>query len=127
MAKFNYRKTQKTADRLIKNFGQEVVITHTEQGEYDPSTGLSPETVSTQTVRAVMLDYGSREIDGTIIRIEDKKLLVSGKKTNGEQLTKPYINDTVVVDGINYTIKTPLSEIKPNGTVSVLFKLNIRA
>lgn len=127
MPKFNYRKVQKTANRLIKNFGQDVVITHTEQGEHDPTTGLSSETITTQEVRAVLLDYGSTEIDGTIITIMDKKLLVSAKKTNGEQLTKPHINDTVVVDSVNYTIKTPLGEIKPNGTVSVLFKLNVRA
>ena len=127
MAKFNYKKTAKTANQLIYNFGQEIVITHTEEGEYDPSTGLLPSVTTTQNALAVLLDYGSREIDGTIITIADKKLLVSPKKIDGTELDQVYINDTALVDGINYTIKTPLVQLKPNGVTVVMYKLNVRA
>lgn len=127
MAKFNYKKTQKTATKLLANFGQELVITHTEEGVYDPSTGTIPSVTTTQNGIGVLLDYGSHEIDGTIITIADKKLLLSAKKVDGSQLDKPKINDTVVVDSVNYTIKTPLKELKPNGTVVVMYTLNLRA
>lgn len=126
MAKFNYRKSQKTATKLIENFGQELVITHTEEGAFDPSTGLIPSVTTTQNGLGVLLDHGNREIDGTIITIYDKKLLLSAKTTADGQLEKPHINDTVYVDGVNYMVKDPLKEIKPNGTVAVMYILNLR-
>ena len=122
-----YKSLKNTSARIIKEKGQVIVITHTEEGAYDPSTGLSPSTTTSQKALAVLLDYGSREIDGTIITIADKKLLVSPKKPDGTDLDQVYINDTAFVDGVNYTIKTPLVEIKPNGTAVVLYKLNVRA
>jgi len=122
-----YQNLQKTATTLLKDKGQEVTLTDSTGDVYVPGVGLTPGTTTTQTAVAVLLDYGSREIDGTIITIADKKLLLSGKKIDGTQLDRPKINGNVLVDGINYTIKDPLKELKPNGTVVVLYTLNLRA
>lgn len=121
-----YKGLQNTATQLISDKGQVVVITHTEEGAYDPSTGLISSVTTIQNGTGVLLDYGNREIDGTIVTIQDKKLLLSATATDGTELSKPEINDTVFVDGINYTIKTPLKELKPNGTVAVMYTLNLR-
>lgn len=121
-----YAGMQNTATQLITDKGQSVVITHTEEGAYDPTTGLVPSVKTTQTSLGVLLDHGSREIDGTVIVIGDKKLLLSGKALDGTQMITPQINDTVVVDSVNYTIKAPLKELKPNGTVVIMYTLNLR-
>lgn len=121
MAKFNYKKSQATATKLIKNFGQELILTHVDNGVYNPSTGLIPSVTTNQTGIGVLLDHGNREIDGTLILMGDKKLLLSAK-----DITKPEINDTCFINFVNYTIKEPLIEINPAGTVPVMYKLNLR-
>ena len=121
MAKFDYSKSQATATALIDSFGQALILTHTEQGVYDPATGLIPVVTTTQAGIGALLDHGSREFDGTLIISGDKKLLLSAK-----DITKPEINDTCFIGAVNYTIKEPLVEINPAGTVPVMYKLNLR-
>jgi hypothetical protein len=121
MAKFDYSKSQATATKLIESFGQALILTHTEQGVYDPATGLIPVVTTTQAGLGALLDHGAREIDGTLIISGDKKLLLSATG-----ITKPEINDTCFIDTVNYTIKEPLIEINPAGTVATMYKLNLR-
>ena len=117
---FNYAITKSTADKLLNNFGQSVLITNKVSGAYDPATGTVSQTITTQNGIGAVFDRGSKEIDGTTILLGDKKMLLSAV-----DITKPQINDTVLVGSINYTIKEPLIEINPAGTV-VMYKLNLR-
>ena len=117
---FNYTSKAKLADNKLAYFGQPVTITNKVTGVYDPNTGTSSQTISTQNGIGVIRDRGSKEIDGTIIEMGDKMLLLSAV-----DITKPQINDTVLVGSISYTIKEPLIEINPAGTV-VMYKLNLR-
>ena len=126
MTKFNYKKSRTTATKLISDFGQELILTHTEEGAYDPSTGLISSVTTTQTGNGALLDYGSNEIDGTLMQYSDKKLLLSAIALDGTDLVKPEINDTCLVGGVNYTVKSPLVEINPANTYTVLYKLNLR-
>lgn len=117
---FNYASKAKLADNKLAYFGQSVTITNKVTGAYDPNTGTVAQTITTQTGSAAIFDRGSKEIDGTTILMGDKKMLLSAVG-----ITKPQINDTVLVGSINYTIKEPLIEINPAGTV-VMYKLNLR-
>lgn len=117
---FNYASKATLADNKLDYFGQSVLITNKVKGVYDPATGTVPQTITTQNGIAAIFDRGSKEIDGTIIEKGDKKMLLSAV-----DITKPQINDTVLVGSVSYTIKEPLIEINPAGTV-VMYKLNLR-
>ena len=117
----NYSKIQKTVDKVLQPpLGQKVTLTNKVTGAYDPVAQTFSETITNQTGTAAIFDRGNKEINGTTILMGDKKMLLSAVG-----ITKPKINDTVMVGGINYTIKEPLAEINPAGTV-VLYKLNLR-
>lgn len=122
---YDYQDDADTAAELLEEFGQSVTLTSKTSGAYSPSTGAAAVTTSTQTVSAVVLDYGSRDIDGTLIRAGDKRLLMAPKTTDGEDLTAPVVDDTVAVGSTTYTIKG-IKELSPAGTV-VLFDCNIRS
>ena len=117
---FNYTSKAKLADNKLAYFGQSVLITNKVSGAYDPATGTVAQTITTQNGKGTIRDRGSKEIDGTTILMGDRMLLLSAVG-----ITKPKINDTALVDSISYTIKEPLIEVNPAGTV-VMYKLNLR-
>lgn len=122
---YDYQSDADTAVDLLEEFGQSVTLTSKTSGAYSPSTGIAAVTTSTQTVNAVSLDYVSRDIDGTLIKAGDKRLLIAPKTTAGITLTAPVVDDTVLVGSMTYTIKS-VKPLSPAGTV-ILFDCNIRA
>ena len=118
-----YEKMQKTSNRLLISKGQAVVLKHTVVGEYVPGSGVTT-TVSTQYGTGAVTEWDSRQVDGTIIRQGDRRLLLSALNTAGAALTAPAIEDTATVGGVTYTI-TQVKQTNPAGTV-VLYDLNLR-
>lgn len=120
-----YERLRTTANKLLKGKGQIVTLTSNVAGTYDAATGTSTITTSTQSIYAAVFDYGAKQIDGTLIKMGDKQLLVSALNTSGATITAPVVNDTVTVDGVVYTIVGPIKTIAPAGTV-VMYDCNIR-
>ena len=118
-----YEKMQKTSNRLLISKGQAVTLIHTVTGEYVPGSGVTT-TVSTQYGTGAVTEWDSRQVDGTIIRQGDRRLLLSALNTAGAALTAPAIEDTATVGGVTYTI-TQVKQTNPAGTV-VLYDLNLR-
>ena len=116
-----YERMALTADRLLKGKGQAVTITRRSAGVYDPATGAATVTTTTQTGYAAIIDHNSNNIDGTLIKAGDKKLLLSPAGVSA-----PVLNDTVTVGGVVYTVVEPLKTVAPAGTV-VMYELNLRA
>lgn len=122
---YDYQDDADTAAELLEEFGQSITLTSKTSGAYSVSTGTTAVTTSTQTVSAVVLDYGSKDIDGTLIRAGDKRLLMAPQTTAGDDLTAPVVDDTVAVGSTTYTVKG-IKTLSPSGTV-VLFDCNIRS
>lgn len=123
---FDYIKTRNTANSLVKKFGQAVTITHVIQGSYDPATGGMTNTSSTQYGTGAMTEWDSRQVDGALVRIGDRRLLLSPLNTAGVALTAPVLEDTVTdAAGVVYTLVAPLNILSPAGTI-VLFDCNLR-
>ena len=116
---FNYAALAVTAHRIIKDFGQQVVMVRKLAGAYNPATGSSTDTSVLQTGYGVVLDYGIKNIDGQLIKAGDKQLLLS---TSG--LTTPAVNDTVTIGTELFTV-TMVKSLSPAGT-PLLFDCNIR-
>ena len=110
-----------TATELLTEFGQALTLTRQSAGGYSYSDSSATVTTSTQSGVGALFDWGSKEIDGTLIVHGDKKLLLSATG-----ITAPKINDTVTLGSTVYTIKAPLVELNPAGTV-VMYTCNLRA
>jgi hypothetical protein len=120
MAAFDYAAMALSADDLLVEFGAAATLTRTTAGAYDPETGTStPETVTTQNVTAVCIDYAAEFIDGSLIQRGDKQVFLSPK-----DITAPAAGDKFTWQGAEYSViaVTPLS---PAGTV-VLYELQAR-
>lgn len=115
----NWSELVVTADEIITEFGQPIIISHTSYGEYDPITSESLITTTSETVTGVMFDYGEKEINGTTIVRGDKKLLVTPIGVSIIEL-----GDTVTVNGKDYII-TIVTETNPAGT-NLMYELSIR-
>ena len=121
-----YTRVQATANKLLKGKGQSLILTRQISGTYDPVTGAATVTTTTQTGTGAIFDYGTKNIDGTLIKQGDKQLLLSVVNAAGTALTAPALNDTVTdKNGIVYTLVEPLKTIAPAGT-TVMFECNLR-
>jgi len=121
-----YTRMQKTSNRLLVGKGQTVTLKHTVAGTYTPGTGIT-NTTTEQTGTGAVVDWDARQVDGTLIKTGDKRLLLSPLNTDGGQLTAPVIGDTITdAAGKVHTLTAPLETLSPAGTV-VLYTCNMRA
>ncbi len=122
-----YTRLQNTAQKLLKGKGQSLTLTKVTAGTYNPATGaMTGTTTSTQTAYGAVFDYGSKQIDGTLIKAGDKQLLLSAFKTDGTALTAPVLGDTVSIGGVVYTLVEPLKTVGPAG-ITVIYEATLRA
>jgi hypothetical protein len=114
-----YADMANTANDLLGEFGQAVTLTRQAAGAYNTATGAATVTTSVQTGIGAVFDYGTRDIDGTLVKQGDKKLLLSAIG-----ITAPVVDDTVTVNSVVYTI-THIKTLSPAGT-GVLITCNLR-
>jgi len=120
-----YTKMQATANKMLKGKGQSIILSRNTSGTYDPATGITPVTVTTQTGNGAIFDYADKNIDGELILSGDKQLLLSAVNSTGTALTAPEVNDTVTdAGGVVRTI-TRIKALSPAGT-TVMFEINLR-
>ena len=78
--------------RLLADFGSNLTLSRVSATVYAPSTGLMTAGTTTNfTIRAVFINYEDKNVDGTVVRAGDRRLLVSAV---GSQ-TPPQIGDVV--------------------------------
>lgn len=119
---FDYTRSQATADRLINNFGQAATLVKTTASTtkpYDPSSGI--ETKTSTAITVAVLDYFNSEIDGTLIRRDDKKIYMSALGLT----VVPEVKDNIVVGGVVHSVVN-INHINPGGVI-VAYVLQARA
>jgi len=119
----DYADLQTTAQRLIREFGRDVVLRHvsvTGGHPYDPGSGT--ETIVDTQVRLVVLPEGWREADiaGTLIRIDDLHAYMG---TEGLSVT-PNRGDHIVMDGHEFEV-IEVRRVKPADVV-IYYDLALR-
>ena len=120
-----YSRMQATANRMLDGKGQIVAIKHSVVGEYVPGEGTT-NTITTQAGTGAVVEWAARQVDGTLIKTGDKRLMLSALNTEGDVLVPPVLGDTVTdAVGKVYTITAPLETLSPAGT-AVLFTANLR-
>lgn len=117
MAKFNYTRSVATANRLIDKFGQIGAIRRTETSG-DPWNPGTSDTDYPCTL--VELDYDQKDVDGTVIKLTDKKVYVAAKGLT----IQPTTTDNVIIGGVVSSI-VQAKPLNPAGTV-VYWELQAR-
>lgn len=119
MTAFDYARSKASADRLLARFGQTGAVRRTPQTGtgYNPTDG----TPVNHTAVFAVIDYSSRDIDGTRVLATDK-LIIMGV---GTLTITPAITDLLVeANGGVYKIVN-VSPINPAGTV-VAYEIQAR-
>lgn len=116
---FDYATLALTADNIIGTFGIPVTVVTKGIAAYDTDTGSVTSTNTTQTTNGVIVDYESKDVDGTLILRGDKRLLLS---PIGITTIKP--DAKVTLSGISYNVIS-VNETNPAG-VPLVYDLQIR-
>lgn len=106
-----YDRSKKLATRMLapRNKGGKGLacqVVQTVEGEYDPTLGGAPETVTTIDTSAVRTNYANKDIDGSNIKSDDVLFLVSPVQLTGIDMPVISTSDKIIFDGNTYTIIT---------------------
>ncbi|PXX59517.1 hypothetical protein SAMN05660489_04542 [Pseudomonas sp. LAMO17WK12:I10] len=85
--------------------GLELSLLQIASGEYDPETGTGGETTTTFEGSGFRENYSLKDIDGSLIKQGDVKILVSPLLLDGTDTPKPTTQDKLVFDGETYTVQ----------------------
>jgi len=93
---------------LLQDFGSNLTLTRQVDGVYSAATGgVSGATSTNFTVRAVFINYLDANVDGTLVRMGDRRLLVSASEFS----EAPAVGD--IVEGMKLI---DVRSVAPNGT-----------
>ncbi|API58095.1 hypothetical protein BSL82_01275 [Tardibacter chloracetimidivorans] len=121
-----YTAMRQRAAASIQDKGAAVTVTYRTAGAYDPATGTSAITTATEDGYGVVLPFstGLRKMAGTNIQMGDMQLLLATLAADGEALTAPNVDDTVLIGSKTYTI-IDIAPLAPDGT-DLLYTCTIR-
>lgn len=92
------------------------------EGSFDPSTGKTTPTKTSETVKAMFSEYNASQIDGQVIKRTDVKATVSASEFNsGDPTVDDEIEDR---NGNTYTVVSVKSKLVEHNPVS--FELQLR-
>jgi hypothetical protein len=109
-----------TARRLITQKGQPIIITKKVTGAYDPATSTVSSAATTETGQGVPLQYSLREIDGTMIKRGDIRLLLTAVG-----ISKPQSGWVMSMAGYTGTVQS-VDEVGPDGE-PIIYKVQLRS
>jgi hypothetical protein len=113
-----YSGLQSTAAALIAGKGQPITLTSRTPGAYDPATGTAAITVTTEVTAGVVLDFSSKDIDGTLIKVGDKRVILKATTI------LPTTTSTLTIGGVVHTI-VDAYPVNPGGTL-LIYKIQVR-
>lgn len=114
-----YTALASTAARLLNDKGQTVTFSRQTGGTFDPILGqTSGASTTTFTGKAAAFGYNNAEIDGTVIRSGDVRLVVE------TTTTVPATDDLCTVNSVQYRVMN-VEPIAPAGT-TVINKVQLR-
>lgn len=119
-----YDEMAAVSNELLTEFGQAVTLRRVTTGAYDPATGSATQTTADYAGTGAVFDYSQRDIDGSLIKTGDQKLLMSPFQTDGSAMPVPTTTDKILIGSTVYSIQ-PSKKVAPAGTL-VLIELQIR-
>jgi len=86
------------ADQIVVS----ATYTHTTSGGYDPATGGLTPVVQEPTVNVLEAVYKANEIDGDVVKIGDKKMIVRASELS--TVTSVRLDDRITISGVIWQI-----------------------
>lgn len=102
------------------DFGRDATFNSLSAGSYDEDTGAVVKSFAPTSCRVMLLNYSDRVIDGELIRVGDRKAILSAR----DVADPPKTGDTLVVGATTYNI-VAAKMIELAGT-NVLFVAQVR-
>lgn len=118
---FDYIESRADADEMIAEFGQSVSVRRTSStgNEWDPTV-----TTDDYATLAAILDYNSRQIDGTNILVTDRRAMIAAGPLTALGIASIAPPDSIVVGGIAVPVVRVIP-LNPAGVV-VMFDCQLR-
>jgi hypothetical protein len=105
----------------IKQFGMPMTLSTETAGTYDPSTGVVSDPVKVDhLVNGIVIEYESKDIDGTLIKIGDKIALMTASDTTPE----PNSDNTLTMNSVDWAVIS-CNPIAPAG-LAIVYKVQVR-
>ena len=122
----DYTKVRLTADNKITSFGDDIIVRCTTYGTYDPVSDTYATSSTSYNGKCVITNFSKRDIDGTLVQVGDRRLLLSALDMDGETLPELEGRDDLqFVYNSRVLNVLGIDSLKPGGTV-LLYKLHIR-
>lgn len=94
-----------TSIRLfLKEHGKVVTLRKREAGEYDVTTGTIFYSTADYLVNGYSMSNSPFELTDTSVVISTRRVIISAKQINGEELPQPSINDQIIVDDQSFDV-----------------------
>lgn len=120
-----YDEMADTAAELLDELGQTVTVTRLTAASYDTATAQVSTTPATSTVKGAETAYRKDQVNGELIQVGDKQVLIAALDTSGVQIAAPAPGDSATLaDGVVWPIKA-LEPINPAAT-AVAYLLLLR-
>ena len=122
----DYSALQIKVQNQIDKFGVTMVVRTIDQRAYNPVTDSHPEIVDEYPVRVLIEAFNTRDIDGSVIQVGDKKLLVPVLDSTAATLPRLDVEDKVEIE-YDGRVWNPISVVPlcPAG-VPVLYTIHVR-
>lgn len=115
---FDYSRAATSSLRLLERYGRKALLRRTKTGEYDPATGKTSQKSVDHEAICVFLGYQQRDIDGTVIRAGDQRVLMA------PNAPRPITGDAVVID--DQVLGVVAVEVVEPAGVALLYKIQVR-
>jgi len=103
---------------LLDDFGQDLTLRRVGVSSYDAATNtITPAAVVTYAVRGVFIQFRHENVDGTVVRMGDRRLLVTADGATGTPAVGDFVDGHKIVN-----VRT----FAPNGVV-VAWDCQVRA
>lgn len=110
-----YDEAAEIADELLAEYGQACSLSAVAAGAYNAATGAVALTPTAHPITAAIFDFTLTHIDGTLILVGDKKVLVS---TVGLTVSPAPGFSLTNAAGVVYKVVS-VKEVAPAGTVAM--------
>lgn len=90
---------QDAAQKIIDDIGKDVTLRRVTQGAFNTTTGALSSTTSDETVQALFLNFRNSQVDGSQIKMGDRKIVIAA-----QNVTKPETDDLVISNSKTFRI-----------------------
>lgn len=111
---------QKVANKVIGKFGGDVTVRIVTGGSYNTTTGAIAESESNSTIKGVLSDVASREVN-ELVQAGDKRLMIAATAVT----TAPKTKDRIVISSVVHQI-IQVNTIEQANT-AIAYELILRA